>query len=101
MKPGDVLLTTMPQADGTQKARPVLLLCQVPPFNDFLVCGITTWLDNAVAQLDEVVTPSDEVFAAERFTVMSTRSGSAEWGAGRSTIPALALRACMGRGIGA
>ncbi|MFM7291783.1 MAG: type II toxin-antitoxin system PemK/MazF family toxin [Planctomycetia bacterium] len=62
MKPGDVLLTTMPQADGTQKARPVLFLCQVPPFNDFLVCGITTRLDNAVAQLDEVVTPSDEDF---------------------------------------
>ena len=25
MKPGDVLLTIMPQADGSQKARPVTL----------------------------------------------------------------------------
>ena len=62
MKPGDVLLTTMPQADGPQKSRPVLLLCTVPPYDDFLVCGITTQLMNATAGLDEVVAPSDPDF---------------------------------------
>lgn len=62
MKPGDVLLTVMPQADGTQKARPVLFLCRVPPFEDFLVCGITTQVANAIPHLDEIVSPSDEDF---------------------------------------
>jgi len=64
MKPGDLLLTIMPQADGSQKARPVLLLCRVPPFDDFLVCGITTQLGNAVPGLDEIVSASDGDFKA-------------------------------------
>ena len=64
MKPGDVLLTIMPQADGSQKARPVLFLCRVPPFDDFLVCGITTQLGNAVPGLDEIVSASDGDFKA-------------------------------------
>jgi len=62
MKPGDVLLTSLPQGDGAQKARPVLFLCRVPPYDDFLVCGITTQLDNAVDSLDEVVARSDPDF---------------------------------------
>lgn len=42
MKPGDVLLANLPQADGLTKDRPVLCLCSAPPFQDLLVCGITT-----------------------------------------------------------
>lgn len=42
MRPGDVLLANLPQADGRAKDRPVLCLCMVPPFQDLLVCGITT-----------------------------------------------------------
>ena len=71
MKPGDVLLTIMPQADGSQKARPVLLLCRVPPFDDFLVCGITTQLGNAVPGLDEIVSASDGDFKATRLKATS------------------------------
>ena len=64
MKPGDVLLTIMPQADASPKASPVLFLCLVPPFNDFLVCGITTQISNAVPDLDEIVSASDGDFEA-------------------------------------
>jgi len=64
MKPGDVLLTIMPQADASPKARPVLFLCLVPPFNGFLVCGITTQISNAVPDLDEIVSASDGDFEA-------------------------------------
>ena len=64
MKPGDVLLTIMPQADGSQKTRPVLFLCRVPPFADFLVCGITTQIGNAIPDLDEIVSASDGDFEA-------------------------------------
>jgi mRNA interferase MazF len=40
----------------------VLLLCTIPPFADFLVCGITTQLSNATAGLDEIVANSDSDF---------------------------------------
>jgi mRNA interferase MazF len=59
MKDGDVLLTSLPQADGTMKDRPVLLLCRVPPFDDFLVCGISTQLQQAAPELDEQIAARD------------------------------------------
>ena len=62
MMPGDVLLSSLPQADGLTKDRPVLCLCNVPPFNDFLVCGITTQLTNGIDQLDELIQPADQDF---------------------------------------
>jgi mRNA interferase MazF len=39
MKQGDIALAALPQVDGQSKNRPVLLLCRLPPFGDFLVCG--------------------------------------------------------------
>ncbi len=62
MKPGDILLTTLPQADGLAKDRPVLCLCCVPPFDDFLVCGISTQLTHAVDRLDDLIQASDSDF---------------------------------------
>ena len=63
MKPGDVLLAPLPQSDGRLKDRPVLLLCMAPPFGDYLVCGISTQLHQAVVGLDQVVDPRDRDFA--------------------------------------
>jgi mRNA interferase MazF len=62
MKPGDLLLAPLPQVDGRLKDRPVLLLCVTPPFDDCLVCGISTQLQNAVDGLDAIVRPADEDF---------------------------------------
>jgi mRNA interferase MazF len=59
MKEGDVLLTSLPQADGTVKDRPVLFLCRMPPFDDFLVCGITSQLQQAAPEIDEQITPGE------------------------------------------
>jgi len=36
----------------------------MPPFGDWLVCGISTQLHQQVPQFDEVVDPSDSDFAA-------------------------------------
>lgn len=63
MKPGDVLLVSLPQADGIMKDRPALCLCTVPPFQDFLVCGITTQLTNAIHNLDEIIAAEDRDFS--------------------------------------
>ena len=44
MKEGDVILVMLPQADGQQKRRPTVVLRVLPPFGDFLVCGISSQL---------------------------------------------------------
>ena len=63
MTEGDVLLASLLQADGAPKDRPVLMLCRMPPFEDFLVCGISTQLQQAVPEFDEIVLTADSDFA--------------------------------------
>ena len=64
MKEGDVVLTPLPQADGQIKNRPAILLREMPPFGDFLVCGVSTQLHHEVAGFDDPIRPSDADFAA-------------------------------------
>ncbi len=64
MREGDVILTPLPQVDGKVKARPALLLRHLPPFGDFLVCGITTQINRAVAGFDEVIRPGDSDYGS-------------------------------------
>ncbi|MFO7679541.1 MAG: type II toxin-antitoxin system PemK/MazF family toxin [Chloroflexota bacterium] len=63
MKQGDVILTPVPQADGQIKNRPALFLRELPPFNDALVCGISTQLHQHVPEFDETITSEDDDFA--------------------------------------
>jgi len=63
MKERDVVLTALPQADGKTKLRPVLLLRQLPlPYNDFLVCGISTQLHQMIKGFDELISTPDDDF---------------------------------------
>ena len=64
MNEGDIALAPLPQADGQIKNRPVVLLRQLPPFGDFLVCGISTQLHQRVAGFDEEIAAGDPEFAA-------------------------------------
>ncbi len=57
MSEGDVVLTPLPQADGRLKNRPAILLRRMPPFGDFLVCGVSSQLQHAVADFDEIIAP--------------------------------------------
>jgi mRNA interferase MazF len=63
MKEGDVALAPLPQADGQIKNRPVVLLRRLPPFGDFLACGISTQLQHRVSDFDESITREDPDFA--------------------------------------
>jgi len=63
MKEGDIILTPLPQADGAKKNRPALLLRELPPFGDYLSCGISTQLHQAVQEFDEVISKTDMDFA--------------------------------------
>lgn len=62
MKEGDVILTQVPQSDGTLKSRPALVLRELPPFRDLLVCGISTQTRQAVLDFDEVLLRADPDF---------------------------------------
>ncbi len=62
MKEGDVILTPVPQADGVVKNRPAVVLREMPPFRDLLVCGVSTQLHQEAKGFDEVISPSDGDF---------------------------------------
>jgi mRNA interferase MazF len=62
MKEGDVILTPILQADDIVKNRPALILRELPPFQDLLVCGISTQLHQAVRGFDEVIALTDSDF---------------------------------------
>ena len=64
MKEGDIILTPLPQADGSLKNRPALLLRELPPYGDFLCCGISTQLHQAVPGFDDTIKKTDADFLA-------------------------------------
>ena len=59
MKEGDVVLTPLPQADGQIKNRPAIILREMPPYGDFLVCGVSTQLHQEVVGFDDPIRPGD------------------------------------------
>jgi len=63
MNPGDIALTSLPQSDGAAKIRPVLLLKRMPPFSDFLVCGVSSQLQQEVVGFDHVIGSGTPDFA--------------------------------------
>ena len=64
MTEGDISLTVLPQADGQRKNRPVVVLRKMPPFDDWLVCGVSTQLHQAVAGFDDAVHVGDADYTA-------------------------------------
>lgn len=64
MKEGNVVIVAMPQANGTVKNRPAIILREMPPFQDLLVCGVSTQLHQEVKNFDEIISPTDSDFTA-------------------------------------
>lgn len=63
MTAGDVVLTPLPQADGRTKPRPAVLLKKMPPFGDWLLCGVSTQLQQEVVGFDDIIDASHADFA--------------------------------------
>lgn len=63
MKEGDVSLAILPQVDRLAKPRPVVLLTRMPPFGDWLVCGVTSQLHHEAPGFDDVLAMTDADFA--------------------------------------
>jgi len=64
MKPGDVVLIRLPQSGGgAPKLRPALVLALLPgPYQNVLICGISTQLDRLQPDWDEFIGPDDGDF---------------------------------------
>src|SRR2546421_10096503 len=62
MKEGDVVIVPLPQANGRVKNRPAAILREMPPFQDPLVCGLSTQLRQATKDFDEVISSCDTHF---------------------------------------
>lgn len=62
MNEGDIVKAALNQADNIVKFRPVLLLKKMPPFGDWLVCGITSQIKNRVDKFDLLLSEDDTDF---------------------------------------
>jgi mRNA interferase MazF len=64
MKPGDVVLADMQQVTGGGlKLRPALVLAMLPgPYQDLLLCGISTQAGSILVDWDERIEPGDSDF---------------------------------------
>jgi len=62
MKEGDVGLAALPQADEQKKKRPIVVLRELPFAGDFLVCGVSTQLQQQVPSFDDLISPNDPDF---------------------------------------
>jgi len=64
IKEGDVVLTPIPQSDGRIKNRPTIILRELPPYRDYLVCGVSSQLKQYVKDFDEIISPADLDFVS-------------------------------------
>src|SRR5687768_17049920 len=71
MTQGDVVIALLPQADGQLKHRPAVLLRKLPPFGDYLVCGVSSQLHLAVKDFDEVLDPSQPDYITSGLKIAS------------------------------
>ncbi|MEO6456643.1 MAG: type II toxin-antitoxin system PemK/MazF family toxin [Ginsengibacter sp.] len=62
MKEGDIVLIDLPQSGGGSKLRPALILKQLPKYNDFLVCGISSQINQYIKDFDEILNEQDVDF---------------------------------------
>lgn len=71
---GQIVLFRFPRTDWAEaKLRPALLVAAVPgPFDDWLLCMISSQISQAVSGFDEIIRVDDPDFAASGLKVAST-----------------------------
>lgn len=69
---GQIVLTPFPYSDLSEaKLRPVLMLRQASRFDDWLVCMVSSQVQQAETGLDEILAQSDTDFASSGLKVPS------------------------------
>jgi len=61
---GQIVLFKFPHTDQTEgKLRPALVLRQLPgEYNDWLICMISSQLDQIIPNFDEMISPENSIF---------------------------------------
>jgi len=86
MIPGRIILAHVQQSNGQFKRRPAVVLVELPPYTDLLICGISSKLRQEVTGFDEIIRQDDSNFTQSGLKVDSLiRLGLL------TTIPALAV----------
>src|SRR5271163_3899018 len=62
MNEGSVIRFALQQNDGKLVQRPALIVKKIPPYNDYLICGISKSTGLAVKGLDLIITENDSDF---------------------------------------
>lgn len=72
-RPGQIALMDLAQTDlAPGKRRPVLIVAQVPgPYDDWLVCMLSTQLQQAIPTFDEVIDRDSKDFSASGLRIES------------------------------
>jgi mRNA interferase MazF len=99
MKPGDVVLIQLPQAvGGPPKTRPALVLALLPgPYQNVLICGVSTQLHDLQPDWDDKIEPSDADFSQSGLHRTSAIRPSYFYGADVSEISGVIGRIDAGR----
>jgi mRNA interferase MazF len=99
MRPGDVVLIQLPQvAGGPRKSRPALVLALLPGiYQNVLICGISTQLQDLQPDWDERIEPGDADFPRSGLHRTSAVRLSYLYGADASEISGVIGRVDVGR----
>lgn len=71
MEEGTIVRIALPQADGRNKVRPAVVLKKVGPFEDWLLCAISSKLHNKVDGVDILLDATHPDFAQTRLKYSS------------------------------
>lgn len=65
IRPGQIVLLNFPQTDqGRGKLRPALILRRLPgPYDDWLICMISSRVHQHIAGIDEIIAEPDDDFS--------------------------------------
>jgi mRNA interferase MazF len=91
MKPGDVVRWAFVRGDGQRKFRPAIILDEVPPYKDWLVCAVSSQVQREVKGLDVLI---DE--RHPDFDRMGLRVASLVRVAQLTTLPDKAIQGAIG-----
>ena len=64
MKAGELTVYKVQQPDGSFKNRPVVLLKEMRPFGDWIVCAVSTQLQQEVKGFDLIIRDTDRSFVS-------------------------------------
>ena len=71
ISPGAILLARVQQSDGHLKIRPAVVLSLIPPYQDLLICGVSSQARHEVVGFDDLILTTSRDFGQSGLKVAS------------------------------